>query len=350
MTKICPNVHAQWHPLKTLMVGKSYTPDYYEPIKNSQIRDSLQLIAEQTEEDFQNLIRTVESYGANVIRVDTGYRNIEIDIADNQHYQAIPRSPMTPRDNAVVIGDKILITNPSCADYTQSIYKHIDYKHIINPWAKYTNPDLNNWQLEPDKNFHAPSITRVGDTIFVDNNNYPWLVEYFQLNLPDYKIVEVTIGGHNDGAYSPIIPGKILSIYGQTHYQQTFPGWEVLYLPNQSWNLVKGWEQLKHKNNGKWWIDGQDIDNDLTEFVETWLTDWVGYVEETVFDVNCLVLDRHHVCFTNYNQQVWDFCQHNNIEPVLVPFRHRFFWDGGLHCITLDLVREGSCENFDQLK
>jgi hypothetical protein len=350
MTKIAPNVHVQWHPLKVLMVGKSYGPEYYEPIKNSRVRDSLQLIAEQTEEDFQGLIRTVKSFGADIVRVEPGDRNIEIDIANNQRYHPIPKSPMTPRDNAVVLGDRILITDPNCVDYTQAIYKHIDYKHIINPWAKYTNPELGTWGLEPNKSFHAPSITRVGNTIFVDNNDHPWLVDYFRTNLPDYNIVEVTIGGHNDGAYSPIAPGKILSIIGQNHYQHTFPNWEVLYLPNQSWNLVKGWNQLKSKNDGKWWIDGQDINNDLTEFVETWLTDWVGYVEETVFDVNCLVLDQHHVCFTNYNKEVWEFCQRNQIEPIVVPFRHRFFWDGGLHCVTLDLVRDGNSDDYVRLK
>ena len=26
--------------------------------------------------------------------------------------------------------------------------------------------------------------------------------------------------------------------------------------------------------------------------------------------------------------------------------RHRFFWDGGLHCATSDLEREGECEDY----
>ena len=28
------------------------------------------------------------------------------------------------------------------------------------------------------------------------------------------------------------------------------------------------------------------------------------------------------------------------IVPVIVPFRHRWFWDGGVHCVTQDLYRE----------
>jgi hypothetical protein len=34
------------------------------------------------------------------------------------------------------------------------------------------------------------------------------------------------------------------------------------------------------------------------------------------------------------------------MEPVYVPWRHRYFWDGGLHCITLDLYREGTQQDY----
>ena len=33
------------------------------------------------------------------------------------------------------------------------------------------------------------------------------------------------------------------------------------------------------------------------------------------------------------------FLKKHNVEPVYIPWRHRYFWDGGLHCITLDLKR-----------
>ena len=34
------------------------------------------------------------------------------------------------------------------------------------------------------------------------------------------------------------------------------------------------------------------------------------------------------------------------MEAIYVPWRHRFFWDGGLHCITLDLVRAGTQQDY----
>ena len=34
------------------------------------------------------------------------------------------------------------------------------------------------------------------------------------------------------------------------------------------------------------------------------------------------------------------------ITPHIFNFRHRYFWDGGIHCITLDLDREGDREDY----
>lgn len=343
-----PNVWAQWDPLKVLAVGCSYPPEYYEPIQNSRVRDALQKIAQETEDDYQQLIKTVENFNVTVVRPELGYRNIEIDISKSYYgnFTAIPKPPMTPRDNAIVLGRRLLITSNTCDEYNSMFYKHLNHNKIINPWVK--TKDIGTLTLEQNQQFFAPSMTRVGNRVFVDNVDHPWLVPYIEQNFSEFDVTEVTVGGHNDGVFSPIAPKCILSVAGYNIYQDTFPNWEVCYLPNQSWSLVQGWDELKHKNDGKWWIPGQNIDNDLTEFVETWLQNWVGYVEESVFDVNCLVIDKHHVIFSNYNKQVWDFCRKHKIEAIESPFRHRFFWDGGLHCVTLDLVRDGTNQNYFQ--
>ena len=36
----------------------------------------------------------------------------------------------------------------------------------------------------------------------------------------------------------------------------------------------------------------------------------------------------------------------HKVEPVLFNFRHRYFWDGGIQCITQDLYREGKMEDY----
>jgi hypothetical protein len=124
-------------------------------------------------------------------------------------------------------------------------------------------------------------------------------------------------------------------------YQKTFPGWEVVYLPGQSWARVKPFLKLKEKNKGRWWIPGFEHDNAVIDCIEQWLSHWTGFVEETVFDVNMLVIDEKNVVCNNYNEQVFAAFERHGVTPHIVNFRHRYFWDGGLHCITSDLHREG---------
>ena len=80
------------------------------------------------------------------------------------------------------------------------------------------------------------------------------------------------------------------------------------------------------------------FDTDL--FIDQYLKSWVGYCEETLFDINLSVIDSDNVMAISQNSQVYDRLESLGITVHKVPFRHRFFWDGGLHCITNDLVRE----------
>jgi hypothetical protein len=137
-----------------------------------------------------------------------------------------------------------------------------------------------------------------------------------------------------------------VSLVDVQNYAETFPGWEVIYLPEQSWNAITDFTKLKRKNNGKWWVPGEELNDDFTEFVELWLNQWVGYVEETVFDVNMLVIDRKNVLCNNYNKAVFDALERHGMTPHIINFRHRYFWDGGLHCITSDLDRIGERQDW----
>jgi hypothetical protein len=104
--------------------------------------------------------------------------------------------------------------------------------------------------------------------------------------------------------------------------------------------------ELKKKNAGKWWVPGEELNDDFTDFVETWLKDWVLYVEETVFDIGMLILDPKNVIVINYNKQVFDAFERHGITPHVINFRHRYFWDGGISCITSDLGRKGTMQDY----
>jgi len=46
------------------------------------------------------------------------------------------------------------------------------------------------------------------------------------------------------------------------------------------------------------------------------------------------------------NNKIMDPLKKHKVEPIVFNFRHRYFWDGGIHCITQDLYREGTMEDY----
>ena len=110
---------------------------------------------------------------------------------------------------------------------------------------------------------------------------------------------------------------------------------------------MEGFTKKKEKMNGRYWVP--NAGDDFYDYVNEWLDDWVTYVEETVFDLNMLVIDEKNVIVNGPNKKAFDAFERHGITPHIVNFRHRYFWDGGLHCITADLAREGEQTSLEQL-
>lgn len=386
------NIWNKWDKLQTVMLGDCYGSEYFRDIKNTRIKSALQRIADETQEDLEGYEKVLKNFGCDVIRPDTNKTDSIMNYTDHDgKLMSIPRSPLQPRDCQLVIGNTLFYTGSDNPGIKQSLDRYNkNFTHIhsplsetsfINhkgegapdwpPYIDYIERFINEQPLSDKPHIHneisdicknempfgfampAPSITVVGRDVYVDvyGETPPMLIDYyckeFANMFPNFKINVLTIGGHSDGCFHTIKPGAILSLQEIQTYNNTFPGWDVCYLSDQSWNKVDGFSQLKKKNQGKWWVPGEEDNDEFTHFVETWLQDWVGYVEETVFDVNVLVLDEHHVCVSQPDNEIVNtFLKKHKMEPVYVPWRHRYFWDGGLHCITLDLRRDGTQQDY----
>ena len=370
------SVHQHWDPLRVCAVGRSYPPEFYSFIANSHVRGVMERIAQETEEDYQQLINLLKSFNVEIVRPELGKDFSEYLVAGK--YQ----SPimMTPRDYTAMIGDQFFMP-PTGDEY--SIWNKIKgadwpdkptnkeefnslpdwIKQELVSMAKVSNfSELlshNNQFLIPleslinsqgneiiyDKNINTAMTSRIGKDLYFGTEAYDQDKDALKLQaeklFPDYRCHVVNTGGHSDATFCPVVPGLIVSLYDIPSYAESFPGWEVIYLPGQSWATVKSFLDLKEKNRGKWWVPGEELNDDFTDFVENWLDHWVGYVEETVFDVNMLVIDEKNVICNNYNEKVFEAFSRYGITPHVINFRHRYFWDGGLHCITSDLHREG---------
>lgn len=371
------SVHQHWDPLKVCAVGVSYPPQFYDYIKNKKVRKVFYRIAEETEEDYQTLIQKLDSFGVEIIRP-----KIETDYAiylDGDRY--LP-PPMNPRDDTAMIGNTWFsdtgVINKAWqilkgADWPEApknlqefnslpefVFHELKHQFGISSYAKLINRShLDTFNIHVGKqgnkieignNINSAMTTRIGKDLYFGTESKYDDVEFLQKKytqlFPDYRCHIVESEGHCDGAFCPVVPGLIISLQDMPTYEKTFPDWEVVYLPNQSCIAVSPFLTLKQKNKGKWWVPGEELNEDFTNYVETWMQHWVGYVEETVFDVNMLVVDKKNVICNNYNKQVFDAFDRYGITGHVINFRHRYFWDGGLHCITSDLHREGTRQDY----
>jgi len=333
--------NAPWHPLKSVCLGDTYPEDFYRDVRNNQVRDMLQTISRETQEDFNYIKSIFKSLNIEVVRPSLDNQDSIMNYVDCNNrltfdktgtYSLIPKPPMQPRDSQLIVADVFWATNSDINLYKKS---GIDFL-----------PDC---VLPESDQFDAPLVTVIGKHIICDQKDVPGLGKLIENSFLEHTIIPVDIGGHNDAVFAPIKPGLLISSHYKNCYQDSFPGWEVYHLPDQSWNAMTHWRKEKHSNTTKWWIPDEQNNTDFSNFVDTWLCHWLGYASETVFDVNMLVIDEKHVLVNNYHKGLFEYFKKHQIEPIITPFRHRFFWDGGIHCITSDLYREGVAEKYIKL-
>jgi hypothetical protein len=137
----------------------------------------------------------------------------------------------------------------------------------------------------------------------------------------------------------------LLSLYEAPRYASTFPNWEVISVLNDSWTKMDKWLEYKQSRSYKMW--NKDADQVRKELAYEWLDNgWQEYCSKNVFDANILSIDESNVIVFNYRKDVFDRLKANNITPHISHFRHRYFWGGGIHCITSDINRKGNLENY----
>ena len=369
------SVYQHWDPLRVCIVGRSYPPEFYSWITVPHVRSLFERIATETEEDYQNIIKKLESFGVEILRPDLPK---ELFI-DGKH---VP-PPTMPRDHTVMIGEtfysniekydfghfywNIRQNNwPECANAEDiknlpveikklCLHEHEKYLTKINNTGysnifQYIESKGTTIETLVDPRIAGPMVSRIGRDLYFGTHYYNEDTTVLKKVIDDkFKNTRnhiVNTGGHSDGTYCPVCPGLIISLYDVPTYADTFPGWEVVYLPPSDLNKLADFQKIKQKNQGRWWIPGFENDQAVIDIVESSLSNWTGYVEETVFDVNMLIIDPKNVMVFNYNKQVFDALDRYGITAHIVPFRHRYLWDGGVHCITSDLHREGTMKDY----
>tara|TARA_B100000953_G_scaffold267346_1_gene235953 strand:- start:50 stop:1207 length:1158 start_codon:yes stop_codon:yes gene_type:complete len=365
-----------WDPLKQVVLGNVFDPDFFEDIGDPKLRDLLQRLLYETHEDLMGIKKTLEDLGVEVVQPPrnsvTSYAaapdtkefsgiseafeyykdSFPVMKYDGYSYHGVPRPCLMPRDYYVTIGDKILFTGHLVEG--SKVHKMFN-PDIIDYWPDKKLINRNTGELA--NNFWAPQIVRVGDKLIIDEEDYSNLGEKVLERYPIFKGSKITVGGHTDGCMNLPKPGLVICApwMGPENFKDSLPGWDVFRLDSPNFmhgddirgkqnNEYISWENEKKLTRGRWWHPEAKSNPDLVKYVDEWLNHWVGFAEETMFEVNMLSVSEEVILSMNYQKDVHTALKKHGIEAIYCRFRHRNFWDGGLHCLTLDTVREGGMQ------
>jgi len=318
--------HTGFQPLKEVWVGDCYPEQFAEAI-DSKHRDLFYKIREYTTRDLNNLVSKLKELNVVVRRPE--FNSIDTFLDDRE---ILIKPPICPRDWALTLDDTLYITHPypelfTSFESTINLYKNNNQKVKI----------LDRSVPDPMTSLVFPSVVRVGFDLIVDvrqESQLEILKPVLEKMSKEYRVHVTRTGDHSDGVFCPVGPKQIFSTHYRQEYKNTFPDWEVFFLTDTT---IKRSNKLGNGFNGKWWLPGGHFE----QFSDAVFGRWIGDSRETVFEVNMLVVDEHNVICIAEDDDACKKLELLGITPHVVDFKTRGFWDGGIHCLTLDIHREG---------
>lgn len=345
------STHNDWDPLKEVIVGRadgacvptvdastmsfSYAGSKIEDIKK--LEGHLpQSVIDEANEDIELLVSTLESLNIKVHRprlLDNTKQFSTPDWTSTGYFTWCPRDLLLPLDNLIID-----CPSPMRARYFESrAYSHIMKEAVADgvEWIAAPKPTLtdDNYcfddlssptlkNVEPI--FDAPNIVRLGrDLLFQISNSgnllgYKWLKNIleprgYRLHLAE----EVYSFAHFDSTVIPLKPGLVLlngARVNENNCPKVFDKWDKIYFTD----VAKSRESSRH--------------GDLP------CSPYIG--------LNILSINPSTVCIDIEQKELIKKLSMFGIDSIPLPMRHARKLSGGFHCATLDLVREGTLEDY----
>lgn len=350
-----------WDELQVVMLGA-----FMEPSKVRKIFDAtyleefvqlIQRVADETAEDLDKIQKKLEDQGVKVLRPDMNMiteRQIEqsesiklnlntddVGIASDIFFQDL-NIPISPRNDLMV--------------YKDVVFSNFDMERTYN--VKLNNTIVNTNQKFGYDYLDWPSITRVNNRLVIGEDFDRSAIDKIKQYLNNAELVITDIRGHVDATLACIRDGLLLTTdrHPDEIYNKTFPNWKKQPFGNSGFQhlaqQLTGWRKaerqilhdLQEVTKSKWWIEDFDqLENkkQVADIINNCFKNWFGYCEETYFEINCLTINPDlSMVIGECSQSAQVLKEKYNHDTILVPFRHRWFFDQGLHCLTADLVRK----------
>ena len=335
-------------PLEEIWLGDVYPEHFYDYLP-TEVRDVFRIITEWTKEDLTQIEKFLTDRGIVVRRPDYG------DDPEQWKVSGMLQKPaITPRDDFLAYGNRLMMPWPLVQDRkTLSACAWFD---TVNHYrAAGENVIIHGTPF----NISGACSVRLGLDFYLDcvftNRHHDWQGQssrnLFETRVrplfPQSRCHYIDNGGHVDGCFALLKPGVILATGYFDSYDDYYPGWRkvVLSAPEFADPRKKHYDPAFSKNL-RWRVPGTDVPSSFNEHVIKYAQDWVGNYQETYFEVNCLMIDTENVLMLGKNPSVCEALAKENITVHEMPFRCRTFWDGGLHCITLDIRRRGNQQDY----
>lgn len=107
------SVYQHWDPLKVCVVGACWPPEFFSYIDNVYIRNIMEKIAIETQEDLDHYAAWLEDKGVTVLRPDvSGWKDPREQDADGNIRYLSP--PVSPRDHHIMLGNKFYCHDSKC--------------------------------------------------------------------------------------------------------------------------------------------------------------------------------------------------------------------------------------------
>lgn len=355
------NSHNSWDPLEEVVIGVPFDLDYSNDVSfrlffHDNIGEEVYFedesgtwktfggrpdnrIRDEALEDLEKITDELVKQGITVRRPES---LSEVLVTKSPWWEAPFGHAMMSRDIFIVIGDEIIETPPMVRSryFEADLYKKLftvymkhgarytavprsqmreenfDFSYAIQRGYTEKAPDIQNFEAM----FDGAQILRLGkDLIFncsTENHRLGkiWLENHLR---GEYRIHEINIAdNHIDAKIVALRPGLLL----------VHRGLDIGLLPE----FIRSWDKI--------WYDPVDLAHSGNRETLALASESIG--------MNLLSLSPDKVMLQEEQVPLMKALDKFGIDSVPVPWRHGQLLGGGMHCMSLDIRRQGKLEDY----
>jgi hypothetical protein len=345
------NTHNDWDPLEEIIVGRADGARVNTDISSHSFNFSTltaqqvqqlggalpQWLIDEANADIDGLADTLSKLGVRVHRPLPIDQEQEFKTPD---WQSPGNSVWCPRDLILPLGDWLIETpSPVRGRYWETrAYESILYEAFEDGavWISAPKPRLldtlydisgdvrgRSTLLNHEICFDAPNIVRVGrDLLYQISNSgnlkgFQWLKRLLEPRGYRLHYSELYSYAHFDSTILPLRPGLVLLNSGRV-------------TPENCPEIFRKWDKI-------WFQDCVAQPIGLGDFHPPCST-YIG--------MNILSVDTHTIICDDQQVPLMRELSRHGIDTIGIPFRHAQVLSGGMHCVTLDLRRRGTLEDY----